>query len=228
MKTLALIVLLVALTCSVQAQTSAYCQLDPFTELYHCLHSCTVNGFNEGCGTCCYIQHEPHGNSCYVGGCCTLTGSGGICYDKTGVQCNNFYKCKGSTALTQTASQIDDRIPLSTFDWTKSESLHAVVGKVSPMFDAVIQSMQHQARDGVVAVKEGVEGHFYLVSRPHFSIKVTFAVLQDTWTIRTSRSDPKEGPDAPIMLEIAGSGWKLMCHDDNSANGVRVVATGSF
>lgn len=229
MKTLTLVVLLAGFTVSVQAQTCAACILNPLTELYHCQQYCTINGLNEGCGNCCYIQWEPRGNSCYVGGCCTLTGGGGICYDRSGSRCGNAYACKQGTAPTQMASNIvDDRIQLSAFDWPKSESLRVDVGKVSPMFDAVLYSMKHQAEDGVVAVKEGVEGHFHLVSRPHFPIKVTFAVLQGTWTIRTNRSDPEEGPDAPILLEIAGRVWKLMCHDHDSPHNLRVVATGSF
>ena len=115
----------------------------------------------------------------------------------------------GSQAKAQTTSDVIERIPLGAFDWTRNERLPLDVGKFSPMFRAVILSMQRLALRGTVAVEPGGEEHFYVVARPHFPIRVTFGVLHDIWRIQTSRSDPKEGPDAPFLLEIEGKTWKL-------------------
>jgi hypothetical protein len=228
MKTISFLLLLICFPFSLSGQNStcAACRLNVRTGRYFCAQTCPYNG-NEGCGSCCVLTPGPEGNSCYVGGCCTATGSGGICYDPNGFACGNFYKCKQGTAVVM-ASQQSDRMPLSSFEWTKAENLPDVVGKSSPMFGAVLREMQRQAAEDVVSITEGPEGHFYLVSRPHFGIKVAFSMLQNKWFIRTDRADPKEGTNAPSALEINGRDWKLLRHDHSSPTKMSVVATGSF
>jgi hypothetical protein len=94
------------------------------------------------------------------------------------------------------------------------------------LFAAVLLATQHIAEDGTANTKEGVKLKFHLVARPHFPVDVTFARIKDLWVIVTSSSDPNEGADAPSLLEIQGTEWRLFAHDPDHTK--RMVAKGTF
>ena len=231
MKTLAITLILLSIASQAPSQTTycAACRINTRTGKYYCAQSCP-NANNEGCGTCCRTHPEPGGNSCYVGGCCTILSQGAICTDPSGSTCENL-ACQGGTIAPSSlafANTTETRKALSDANWIRDENFRITVGKHSRMFDAILLSMQHLASENVAFLKDGVEYHFYLTPRANFGIKVTFATYKGTWFIRTDQADPREGVDAPSALEISGRDWKLLCHDHDSPTKLRTVATGSF
>jgi len=155
---------------------------------------------------------------------------GGICYDSSGTQCNNL-ACPGigsNLFIPVSLDQPTGRVTLNSAEWMQDDKLRTAINVYSRMFDAVLLAMQHLASDNTQWVRDGAEMHFYVTSRAHFPIKVMFTHLNNTWVIRTDRADPEEGVDAASMLEISGRQWKLLCHDHNSPNKLRIVSSGLY
>lgn len=212
------ITLVLLLSCwqSVQAQTCASCYYKPLQDRYGCAYSCTDPG--EGCGGCCVLIEQ--GQACYVGGCCLIQGQSGFCYDKTGDSCGNNYACPGYTAPTslketalpgfQDSNSSERRTVLSDVPWIADRDFPARLRKFSPtMARAVALFQDTVATAPKTSMKEYGVRTFSAVLRPHFPSKVKVShATTDKWAVYLEKADTeKEGPTAPVMLQIDGNRW---------------------
>jgi len=200
---------------AVWAQTCAYCFYKPTQDRYGCKYSCTDPG--DGCGGCCVLP--DYGNACYVGGCCLIQGQNGFRYETTGNSCENF-SCpmRGVPDLRKNTESFDlkassssgDLILLGEVPWIADKNFPSRLERYSPSMARAVALFQDVVQS---APKTSMKAYgvrtFSGVLRPNFParVKVSHATT-DKWAVYLEKADTeKEGPNAPVMLQIDGNRW---------------------
>ncbi len=221
-------VALILFSCSwqaVQAQECSYCFYKPTQDRYGCASSCTDPG--DGCGGCCKLVDQ--GTACYVGGCCLIQGGHGFCYDRTGATCGNDYSCPNGTASTsslgasgalkdtalpgfQNPNSSENRTLLTDIPWITDKDFPKRLREYSPsMATAVALFQDTVAADPKTSMREYGVRTFSAVLRSGFpsKVKVSHAATVK-WAVYLEKADTeKEGPKAPVMLQIDGNNWTM-------------------
>ena len=216
-----LVTLVLLLSCSqvAQSQECSDCFYKKTQDRYGCVSSCTDPG--GGCGGCCKLVDQ--GNACYVGGCCLIQAQHGFCYDRTGASCGNQYGCSNGTVASsaalkehllafQNSDSSEHRTVLSDVPWIADKDFPSRLRQYSPTIAKAVALFQETvATAPETSMKDYAVGTFSAVLRPHFPSKVKVShATTDQWAVYLEKADTeKEGPNAPVMLQVNGNTWTM-------------------
>jgi hypothetical protein len=123
---------------------------------------------------------------------------------------------------------------LGKVKWIQKKDFPSKIIRYSPSLGAAVAGWQSVVADSPEStVKQYGRRKFHMIVRPHFPVEVTVSHAGgDNWVVYLDKADTeREGPHAPIMLEIWGNTWTLvshkMNHSDDEGDEKYMVATGA-